>query len=186
MATATIITLAQFNQAQEIIDKVLGTGSNDYGYGQTLQSSQLVSEVTGEELNKLRTDILIAAYHQKGPSASTLIPAIATNSGGTINYTINALNSQAIVAATIGVAGKLGTIDAGRFGFYSAGVGAKVNTTELYTDPLTTDDWNSTTTQVVTIQFASADAMRWYFNTGSSVQIIPSRTGGTTSAKNTS
>jgi hypothetical protein len=193
MATATIITLDQFNHAQAIVSKVLGTGINpetdevytDYGYGQTLQSTQLVSDVTGEELNKLRTDILIAAYHQQGPSASTLVPAVATVSGGATTYTINAPISQAIIAATIGlVAGKPGTIDVNKLKFFT-GTNSKTGTAVLYNTPLATDiEWNTTSTHTSVLTFASADAMRWYFNTGSNIQITPSRTG-TVTTKNT-
>lgn len=181
MATPEVITLGEFNNAQLIVARILGAGEGDYGYNQTVTSSQQ-SSVTVSEVIKLRNDIYLALHHQKGGAAADLLMP-------TITDTINSTVSEAIRVATIGIPASgstpavLGTIDTGRFSIFG-GIGAKVSRSILATGQITDQNWNGTSTQTATVVFSNATHMRSYFNAGSTIEILPSKSGVVTT-KNT-
>jgi len=64
----TQILATDYNFIQAKASSVLGTGSGDTGYGQTVLSSPVVfqEKITAEQWNELRTDILRAYWHRNG------------------------------------------------------------------------------------------------------------------------
>jgi hypothetical protein len=80
MAVGEIITAARYNLMQAKVNSVMGNGSDDYGYGQPLSSSQ-VQQVTNivraSHMQKLKTDINKAAVHQT--NISTTVPDISND-----------------------------------------------------------------------------------------------------------
>lgn len=73
MAVGEIITAARYNLIQSKVESVLGNGSANYGYGQTLQSrqvSQVTNIVNASDMQKLRTDVNKCLVHQTNVSTS--------------------------------------------------------------------------------------------------------------------
>jgi hypothetical protein len=63
------ITAAQFNNLQSRIEQVLGDGSGNFGYGQTVTSSQVsavTDSITASQWQLLRADMQAAWQHQTG------------------------------------------------------------------------------------------------------------------------
>ena len=70
------ITAAQYNGLQSRIQQVLGNGSGDFGYGQTLESSQVNAptspgagdgdSITALQMQELHDDMSKAYTHQTG------------------------------------------------------------------------------------------------------------------------
>ena len=68
MARGNLITATRYNQIQATVSSVLGIGAADFGYGTSLESSQVATTqiITAEHINKLRKDILAIFVHQRG------------------------------------------------------------------------------------------------------------------------
>mgnify|MGYP003351249917 CR=1 FL=1 len=64
----TQIIANDYNAIQSKIANVLGVGSQDFGYGQVVQSSQVARDIkiTVDQWNALRNDLLKARQHQTG------------------------------------------------------------------------------------------------------------------------
>lgn len=80
MAVGEIITAARYNVIQSKVESVLGNGSDEYGYGQSVTSRQVTSVtniVTAADMQKLRTDINKCQVHQT--NVSTTITNVATD-----------------------------------------------------------------------------------------------------------
>ena len=77
VSTGDNITAAQFNSLQSRVANVMGTGSGDSGYGQTLSSAQVAvtDTVQATDMINIKTDIDKANNHQIGSDSS--ISAIA-------------------------------------------------------------------------------------------------------------
>lgn len=164
-----IIQLTDYNTIQSSIQSVMGTGVGDFGYGQSLSSSQISagSVITAQQWIDLRTDLLKARQHQTGndESGSIAIPA----SGAVVYNTI--LTACSNVATSV-VTDRLTVPPSGQA------------TLETVTSSTRTLAWNGTLQQVITITWPSADAARHFFNTGSNIQFSASRTGGNSGSKN--
>jgi hypothetical protein len=164
-----LIKSIHYNDIQSKISNVLGVGSNDYGYGQTVLSSQvpLGAKISSNQWSNLRTDILKTRIHQSGVNESLTNPTVAT--------TITDGDRQAYLdMATLCETNRTiipPTSQATR--------ATLINSTY-------TTAWNGTLTHTVTITFASAAAMRYYFNTGGFFDITASRTNGSSNLKNSS
>lgn len=78
MAVEDLVTAARYNNLQARVQGILGTGANDEGYGQLLQSTSVVTseKVKAVDMNNLYTDMINARVHQVGTipnSISTLV-----------------------------------------------------------------------------------------------------------------
>jgi hypothetical protein len=148
------ILRSDYNNIQTKIANILGTGSGQSGYGQTLASSQVAADAVIDDAHwdNLRTDLLKARQHQTGVDESANLTDV--NVGQVIddavitpyetfattvetNKFVIAANQQSTSAATTGTAGV----------------------------------WNGTLTGFVTFTFASANAARFFFNSGGIVQV---------------
>lgn len=83
MAVGDKIAASDYNTIQGKIALVLGSGSGDYGYGQTVRSTSVAanSKISMTQWSNLRTDLLRARQHQIGGDQSALLtdPAINLN-----------------------------------------------------------------------------------------------------------
>ena len=168
-----LVTANRFNTLRQQIDNVLGNGSGDTGYGQTLitQSVQVGDLINATNINNAYEDLRKCYKHQTGGNpASSIIQAvqqgdlIKENDG--VNYT--------------------------GWDQYEA-LASLVSTNRLTVDPTQQDivvslpnnrsAWNGTVTLIVNVNFSSADARRHYFNQGGYIQITSSTTD--TSSKGT-
>lgn len=84
-----IIPASDYNTIQTKIDGVMGTGSGQSGYGQTLSSAQVSSgtTITTSGWAALRSDLLKARQHQTGVSqAANLVDVTASTSATFTGY----------------------------------------------------------------------------------------------------
>ena len=74
MAVGDIITAARYNNLQGRVATIMGTGSGDEGYGQSLNSSQVaVSEkVTATHMALLFNDLAAGRIHKTNTSPSEI------------------------------------------------------------------------------------------------------------------
>jgi hypothetical protein len=166
------ILATDYNVIQSKVALVLGSGTGNTGYGQTVISSQVSSRtnVTYTQWNNLRTDLLKARQHQTGNDMSSFL----TVASATVNVT-----------------------DADRTAFTSMANDIQDQTNRLITPPpsqATRENlvavqqrataWNGSLTQTVTVTFSNADSARYFFNTGSQIEFGLSRSLGTSNTKN--
>lgn len=166
------ILATDYNVIQSKVALVLGSGTGNTGYGQTVTSSQVSSRtnVTYTQWNNLRTDLLKARQHQTGNDMSAFL---------------------AVASATVNVT------DTDRTAFTSMANDIQDQTNRLITPPpsqATRENlvavqqrataWQGSLTQTVTVTFANADSARYFFNTGSQVEFNISRSLGTSNSKN--
>lgn len=168
MAVGDLITASRYNAIQSRINVIMGTGSGNSGYGQSLASAQVAvgSTVDLTRVLNLRSDMIRARQHQtgsnEGPSPGTgAFPVVTTADQITDAFAAN-LESQ------------MTTIETNKL---ALGSGQFTDTTDAIISQRTAG-WNGRLTHNVTINFGSADAARFYFNTGSDIRIRATLTGG--------
>ena len=174
IASGSLVLATDYNAIRTTVDNVLGTGSGDSGYGQTLTSSaqSIGTIIDADHINQLFTDIQKAHTHQQG-SASSLIAQVTTsdvieaNNGSTYKGW-----TQFETAANLISTNRL-TANAGQM------TAAAQKTTETKAA-----GWNAQINQTVTVTFASADARRHFFNSGGEIRIQASvASGGNTKSQ---
>lgn len=164
----TLILYSDYNAIQSKIESVLGVGSGNQGYGQSVSSSLVAqnAKISVTQWNNLRTDIVRCRTHQTGTAPTLTTP---TTSVKLYESDRAAYMSEADLAFT----------------------------NRLVAPPLTeatreylsfgsiqrTATWNGVRTQTVTISFADANAARYFFNTGGRFEFTGSRSGGSGTAK---
>jgi len=150
-----------YNQIQTIINNVFGVGSGDSGYGQLVTSSQVAqhSLVTVTQWNSLRNDLLKARQHQSGVDESgnlglpTLDIKLSDADRAAYLSMATLINNNRTIAPPSGEASFVTLITSNR----SSG-------------------WNSTVNQTITIEFGTANNLRWFFNAGGNFQVSASLT----------
>jgi hypothetical protein len=138
------------------INTLWGSGSGDKGYGQstTLAEVALSNTVTATQWSTLLTRSNSLASHQ-----GTVLGAALSPTGGDLIEAI----------ATLG--GNINLLDTNRLDALATGT----------SDTITASDgtgWALTSTHTTSVQFASADAARYFFNAGGHIDISCSRVGG--------
>ena len=179
-----IINKVDYNDIQLVIENVMGTGSGTRGYGQTLLSSQVTESdvVTINEYAALRYDIINAYKHLNN---STITGVDIKILGEKVKY--NALTEPVIYWKSV-----VDAIDIDRQKLAVAGQRASINNTP--TPKTFSSAWggsaptgsNPQLTASVTVEFTNSEQARFFFNAGGSIQFTSSRTGGSTTAQNTS
>jgi len=164
-----VIQLTDYNTIQSTVQSVMGTGTGDFGYGQSLASSQISAGavISAQQWINLRTDLLKARQHQTGNDESSNIPIPAV--GGVV---ASSIYTSCDAMASLIVTNRLVTPPSSE---------ATIETVASSTRTLS---WNGTLQQVITITWPNADAARNFFNTGSNIQFSASRSGGNSGSKN--
>lgn len=166
MAVNELITVARYNQMQSKVALVLGNGNGQYGYGQSLDSSQVstTDTVNATHMQNLKVDLTNAKVHQDG-SAPTLTDVAATQDITDAVYsdyetvaTSVLNNANDVVEAQTSTESKLSTQRT-----QSWGGGDQVNSVEHH----------------FTVTFNTADHRRHFFNAGGEIRFSASLTGGT-------
>jgi hypothetical protein len=167
MAVEEIITVARYNQMQSKVALVLGNGSGQYGYGESLQSVQVSTSdtVNASHMENLKTDLTNTRVHQTG-SAPTL-------STVTVSEDItDAVYAQYEAAAT-------STLNNANDVFEST----QTSTESKLTSTRTASWGGSGQVQGVehhfTVTFNDEDHRRHFFNAGGEIRFSASLTGGT-------
>lgn len=163
----TLITAAEYNNIQSKVNGVLGIGSGDSGYAQTLVSGQVLPGDkirVGQWLN-LRTDLLKARQHQTGndESAGLTIPTTSLTVSESLRAQYDTFADDVITNR--------------------ASVGAGQTSLETLISS-SISNWNGVRTCTVTATFPNANVTRAFFNAGGNFQISSSRSGGGSNSKN--
>lgn len=141
-------------------NNIWSTGSSDSGYGQSALSTVTAgNKVNADPWASLITNIANAASHQ-GTSITAITPVVA---GNKISY-LSALSSN------------LTAVNNGRLNVAAVG-------TDITGSATRTTNWGTavsvpTVTSTITVTFASANAARYFFNTGGTIRVSCSRSGG--------
>ena len=150
-----------YNQIQTIVNNVFGTGSGDAGYGQTVTSNQVAQHavVSVTQWNSLRNDLLKARQHQSG----------VDESGNLGLPTLDIKLTDADRAAYLGMATLINnnrtiTPPSGEASFVTLITSSRAS------------GWTGTVNQTLTIEFGTANNLRWFFNAGGNFQISASLT----------
>jgi hypothetical protein len=148
------ILLADYNNIQTKIANILGVGSGQSGYGQALASSQLAvnSVIDDTHWDNLRTDLLKARQHQTGLDEAANLTDVAV--GQVID---DAVITPYETFAT--------TVETNKF------LIAGNQQSETATVTGNAGVWNGTLTGFVTFTFPSANAARYFFNSGGIVSV---------------
>ena len=169
IASGSLILATDYNNIQTTVANILGTGSGDKGYGQALASSQktaLVDIVDADDINNLYTDIQKAHTHQQN-SASTLIAQVTTADLIEANNGVTYKGWQQYVTAA-------NLIDTNRL---TVAAGQSTATVAVVTETKAAG-WNGSNNQIVTVTFSSAEARRFFFNSGGEIRISSSVAAG--------
>jgi hypothetical protein len=179
MPVNDIITQAEYNNIRNKVISVLGTGSGNLGYGQPLNSSAVAegTRVTINEYANLRFDIINAWVHQVGSAPSTVTVAV----GNTVRF-------SAIDAPITTYDALANTLITNRFnvgaGQSAVAVPASSPRTRTWTGT-GGDIWNSSISCTIDVQWPSANAARFFWNSGGQIRIASSRSGGSSTTQNT-
>ena len=157
------IAFASSSSAPYGYNHFAGTGSGEYGLGQTaLGLVNAGDTITAAQWNSLFTAMSNIANHTN----DTLTSTGAVTAGDTIAVKAALEADLATLAASVAA------------GCPNISAGALTTSAALQTVTTTSEGWDSTATQEVSITWASGDAMRFFFNQGGKVRI----TVGTTQA----
>jgi len=171
--TGEIISSTDYNNIQQKINTLMGTGVSASGYGQTVVSSAVSvtppkPQITKAQWDNLRFDIVNARVHQTG-SLPTITEIFTTDP---IRYGPNSPNYQYNTLTDSAIASKF-ELGAGQY------------STTLKSTQTRTTGWSSSLTCDLTIAFGTVDQARFFFNSGGKIRFVSSRTAGSSTAQNT-
>ena len=172
MAIGDIITAARYNNLQSRVATIMGTGSGDDGYGQTLNSNQVASTATinATDMSTLYTDIANGRVHQTGTAPSEI---------AIISSTDTILDSDTINKKGVAQFENLTTtLENEKFQIHSSQGTAEATTSATYTS-----SWNGTLIHLLNVTFSSADHRRQFFNAGGEIRFASNITYLGSSAK---
>lgn len=174
-----IITAARYNSLQATVENIMGNGAGQFGYGQTLASSQVAADTTIDSghMSTLYTDLINARVHQVGSvpnsvatvSAGDVIEEDATDTGtarGILQYED---------LATL--------IETNKALIYTADTSQSTITANK-TNSSSTTSWNGVRDHIVTVTFATADARRHFFNAGGEIRFTADLDPAASNGKN--
>lgn len=160
------IAFANSSSAPYGYNHFAGTGSGVYGLGQTaLGLVNAGDTITAAQWNSLFTAMANIANHTN----NTLTSTGAVTAGDTIAVKAALEADLATLAASVAAGSPNAT--------------ALSTSAALQTVTTASEGWDSTATQEVSITWATANAMRFYFNQGGKVRITVGTTQGSTNPK---
>jgi len=161
MAVNELITVARYNQMQSKVALVLGNGSGQYGYGQSLSSNEVSTSdtVNATHMQNLKSDMINARVHQTGavPDLDNIAATQDITDAVYAEYETTAtsiLNNANDVFST------------------QTSVESKLSSTR-------TQNWKTSVEHHFTVTFDSEDHRRHFFNAGGEIRFSASLTGGT-------
>lgn len=180
------IRVPDYNDIRNKIINVLGTGSSNSGYGQTVRSSAVSesNKVTVNEWGNLRWDLINAWRHIYGVTPTTVNP----QEGNTIRYDTDFAPSSnmALEAPVTQFDTYANTIIANRFTVHPSQSATFAWTPSSTTWPgIYGNSWNTKIQCTVTATWSSGERARNFFNSGGEIRIASSRSGGSSTTQNT-
>jgi hypothetical protein len=177
------IAATDYNAIRNKISEILGTGTGQKGYGQTIASSAVFAgnNITKNQWDLLQYDLVNALVHQDG-----VLPAIVTLAANdVVGYSAGNANTNYDTLAETSITNRF-NIGAGQSIVISPSLidsGTSLPTVVLGTQSRT-GAWATQSQCTMTVTFASVNTARYFFNSGSKIRFTSSRTGGTTSPQN--
>ena len=145
-----------------------GTGSGEYGLGQT----HIATTTAGTTIQASQWNTLFTAMDNIGNHTNdTLTTRSAVSAGDTIAIKAAVEADLATLAASVAAGSPNAT--------------ALTTSSALQTVTTTSEGWDTSATQEVSVTFASADTMRHYFNAGGKVRVTVGTSQVTTDGKDT-
>lgn len=174
-----IVTAARYNDLQAKVANVLGNGSGQFGYGQTLASAQVAAEtvIDSQHMSDLYTDLINARVHQVGSVPNSL----ATVSAGQVIEEDSADTGTG--RGIVQYEDLADTIETDKDLIYTANT-SQSTITALKTSSTRTTAWAGTVDHFVTVTFASADARRHFFNAGGEIRFTADLNPSASNGKN--
>jgi hypothetical protein len=163
------IEATHYNGFVTSVNALWGTGTSNRGIGQTTTVSTVsaTNTITATQWSTLLDRIRSLSDHY-GQDASITIDTVTNPTAGD---TISALTT---------VATDIGTIDSAQIAVADVAAGYQTAVTD---DAAVSGTFTTTITQTDTLTFASANAMRYFFNAGGRVNVDWTISGGTADAK---
>jgi hypothetical protein len=159
-----IIEAVDYNSIRNKVIAVLGTGTGNTGYGQDPRINSTAvsagSAVTALQWQNLRWDLYNILLHQNGTAPSITL----VNTGDTVRFGVAHPNNAYDTLADTATTSRF-NIGAGQF-IPSENLGSK---TETFA-------WSSQAYIDITYTFSTADAARYFFNSGGKINIQSSFT----------
>ena len=190
------ITAARINNLQSSIALILGSGSGQNGYGQTVTSSPVNNTgdtILAADMNAIYADILTARVHQVGAGDIGIAEVIA---GPALNDPDPTQNGNIVAENTSNFINNLGQTSVDPDGFKKGVVDFETLMTQVQTDKALMDSsqaalepaissarsstWNGLIYHEVAVTFSSAAAKRFFFNTGGEIRLSANNTSAST------
>ena len=175
MAVGDLITAARYNNAQGRVSAILGNGSGNEGYGQTVTSGQVSSNViiNASHVNAMFTDLNKIFVHQTGGAPNSIAEveigdSVAEDTSGA--DTKEGFKDYEDFISIIETTGN-------RFRLASA-QSSTLNNAETIQRR---NQWTAPIECEFQVSFADSDARRHFFNAGGSLTFISSLSGTPTS-----
>ena len=191
------VKASEFNNLQSRIAQILGEGSADFGYGQSVQSTQIfgptsaqaedADNILAEHINALRNDINTAYVHQNG----SVMSAGTYQGAGSAANDFPTANTADIIGADRSA--KSVTVDDQNNYSYTdedldkgfndlLDLMSDIESNRFVIHPSQQDvqtratderltNWNGSITSEFTVFFASEDARRFFFNAGGEIRM---------------
>lgn len=179
------ITAARINNLQSSIALVLGSGAGQNGYGQTVTSvpvNNIGDVVEAADINAIYADILKARVHQVG--AGDIGIAEVVQNLNTVAENTSTFVSDAGVTSIDPDGFKKGILDFESLMTQVQADRAVMHPTQAALEPAIssrrTSTWNGLIYHEVTVTFSSANARRFFFNTGGEIRLSASNSGAAT------
>ena len=166
----TLIIANDYNVIQSKIALVMGTGSGNQGYGQTLASSQVgqYSKISVTQWNNLRSDIIRARQHQTGTTIGSKAPG---DSGYTAGSDLPIPTNSTQVKESWRAAYLQMATDADTNYLTVPAPAGEATRAYLVTNQIRTAVWNTSVSQTVTVTWPTGDDARYFFNSGGQIEI---------------
>jgi hypothetical protein len=179
------ITAARINNLQSSIALILGSGSGQNGYGQVVTSVPVTNTgdiATAADMNAIYADILTARVHQVG-AGDIGIAEVVQNLNVVAEDT--SFNVSDLGVTTVDPDGfKKGIIDFETLMTQVQSDKALIHTSQAALEPgvasARSTTWNGLIYHEVAVTFSSADARRFFFNTGGELRLTANNTGAST------
>ena len=179
------ITAARINNLQSSIALVLGSGAGQNGYGQTVTSvpvNNIGDIIEAADMNAIYADILKARVHQVG--AGDIGIAEVVQNLNTVAENTSTFVSDAGVTSIDPDGFKKGILDFESLMTQVQADRAVMHPTQAALEPAIssrrTSTWNGLIYHEVTVTFSSANARRFFFNTGGEIRLSASNSGAAT------
>jgi len=179
------ITAARINNLQSSISLILGTGSGQNGYGQTVTSSPVNNTgdiVEAADMNAIYADILKARVHQVGTNDIGIAQVIQNLN--TVAENTSSFVNDAGVTSIDPDGFKKGVVDFETLMTQVQADKAVMHPSQAALEPAISSarssTWNGLIAHEVQVTFSSANARRFFFNTGGEIRLSANNTGATT------